>query len=39
MTEPLAIHDYTPGGLEAAREFVKRATRFGRFWELRYKAV
>jgi hypothetical protein len=24
MTEPLAIHDYTPGGLEAAREFVKR---------------
>jgi hypothetical protein len=24
MTEPLAIHDYTPGGLEAAREFLKR---------------
>jgi hypothetical protein len=24
MAEPLAIHDFTPGGLEAAREFVKR---------------
>jgi len=24
MTTPLAIHDYTPGGLEAAREFLKR---------------
>ena len=24
MTEPLATHDYTPGGLEAALEFVKR---------------
>jgi hypothetical protein len=24
MAEPLATHDYTPGGLEAAREFVKR---------------
>src|SRR5580700_2540591 len=24
MTEPLAIHDYTPGGLEAAGQFVKR---------------
>jgi hypothetical protein len=24
MTEPLAIHDYTAGGLEAAREFLKR---------------
>jgi hypothetical protein len=30
MTEPLATHDYAPGGLEAAREFLKR-TR----WELR----
>jgi hypothetical protein len=30
MTSPLAIHDYTTGGLEAAREFLKR-TR----WELR----
>ena len=24
MNTPLAIHDYTPGGLEAAREFLKR---------------
>ena len=24
MTEPLAIHDYTPGGLDAALEFLKR---------------
>jgi hypothetical protein len=24
MTAPLATHDYTPGGLDAAREFVKR---------------
>jgi len=24
MKTPLAIHDYTPGGLEAAREFLKR---------------
>lgn len=24
MTVPLAIHDYTPGGLDAAIEFVKR---------------
>ena len=24
MTTPLAIHDYTAGGLDAAREFLKR---------------
>ena|SRR5689334_962178 len=30
MTAPLATHEYTPGGLEAALEFLKR-TR----WELR----
>ena len=24
MSEPLAIHDYVPGQLDAAREFVKR---------------
>jgi hypothetical protein len=24
MADPLAIHDYTAGGLEAAREFLKR---------------
>jgi hypothetical protein len=30
MTAPLATHDYTPGGLDAALEFLKR-TR----WELR----
>ena len=24
MTTPLATHDYTPGGLDAAREFLKR---------------
>ena len=30
MTPPLATHDYTPGGLNAALEFLKR-TR----WELR----
>ena len=30
MTTPLAMHAYTPGGLEAALEFLKR-TR----WELR----
>jgi hypothetical protein len=24
MSEPLATHDYTPGGFEALREFVKR---------------
>ena len=30
MTAPLAVHDYAPGGLDAAREFLKR-TR----WELR----
>jgi hypothetical protein len=24
MSEPLATHDYTPGGLDAALEFVKR---------------
>jgi hypothetical protein len=39
MTEPLAIHDYTPGGLEAAREFVKRTRaelrmlRKARIWQ------
>ncbi|MCS6851136.1 MAG: hypothetical protein NZ700_08220 [Gemmataceae bacterium] len=27
MTPPKAIHDYQPGGLDAAREFIKR-TRF-----------
>jgi hypothetical protein len=30
MAEPLATHDYTPGGMDAALEFLKR-TR----WELR----
>jgi len=25
MTTPLAIHDYTPGGLDAARDFLKRS--------------
>jgi hypothetical protein len=30
MTAPLATHDFTPGGVDAAREFLKR-TR----WELR----
>jgi hypothetical protein len=30
MTAPVATHDYTPGGIEAALEFLKR-TR----WELR----
>jgi hypothetical protein len=30
MSAPLATHDYTPGGIEAALEFLKR-TR----WELR----
>lgn len=30
MSEPLAIHDFTPGAVEAALEFIKR-TR----WELR----
>jgi hypothetical protein len=30
MTEPLATHDYAPGGLPAALEFLKRAR-----WELR----
>jgi hypothetical protein len=30
MSDPLASHDYTPGGIEAALEFLKR-TR----WELR----
>jgi hypothetical protein len=30
MSSPLATHDFTPGGLDAAREFLKR-TR----WELR----
>lgn len=30
MTEPLAIHDYRPGELSAALEFLKRAR-----WELR----
>src|SRR5215510_12303146 len=30
MSAPLATHDYTPGGLDAALEFLKR-TR----WELR----
>lgn len=24
MSNPLATHDYTPGGLDAAREFLKR---------------
>jgi hypothetical protein len=24
MTPPLATHDYVPGGLDAAREFIKR---------------
>jgi hypothetical protein len=24
MADPLAIHEYAPGGLEAAREFLKR---------------
>src|ERR1700730_1784532 len=39
MTTPLATHDYTPGGLDAALAFVKRtraelrALRRGRIWK------
>jgi hypothetical protein len=45
MRVPLAIHDYSPGGLEAAREFVKRTRaelrelRWVRLWKDRFQIV
>jgi hypothetical protein len=45
MTTPLATHDYAPGGLHAAQEFVKQ-TRWGlrelwmvRVWADRYQII
>jgi hypothetical protein len=45
MSEPLATHDYTPGGLEAALEFLKRTRaelrtlRKVRVWKDRLQVV
>jgi hypothetical protein len=45
MAEPLATHDYTPGGLEAAQEFLKRTRaelrelRFVRLWKDRFQVI
>jgi hypothetical protein len=45
MSEPLASHDYTPSGLEAAREFLKRTRaemrelRFVRLWKDRFHVI
>jgi hypothetical protein len=45
MTAPLATHDYTPGGLEAAREFLKRTRselrqlRRVRLWRDRFHII
>jgi hypothetical protein len=45
MSDPLATHDYTPGGLAAALEFLKRtrwelrSLRFARVWKDRLRVV
>jgi hypothetical protein len=45
MSSPLAIHEYTPGGLEAALEFLKRTRwalrqlRWARAWKDRFEVV
>ena len=45
MSEPLAIHDYSPGGLEAAQEFLKRTRaelrelRKVRLWKDRFQVI
>jgi hypothetical protein len=45
MSDPLAIHDYTPGGLEAAQEFLKRTRaelrelRKVRLWKDRFQVI
>src|SRR5437660_5934125 len=45
MSTPLATHEYRPGGLEAAREFVKRtraelrALRKVRLWKDRFQII
>jgi hypothetical protein len=45
MIAPLATHDYTPGGLEAAREFIKRTRselrqlRRVRVWRDRFQII
>ncbi len=45
MSEPLAAHDYAPGGLEAAQEFLKRTRaelrelRFVRLWKDRLQVI
>ena len=45
MTTPLATHDYTPGGLDAAREFLKRTRaelrelRKVRLWKDRLRVI
>ena len=45
MTTPLATHDYSPGGLDAAREFLKRTRaelrelRKVRLWKDRLRVI
>ncbi len=45
MSDPLATHDYTPGGLAAALEFLKRtrwelrSLRYARVWKDRLRVV
>lgn len=45
MSEPLATHDYVPGGLEAALEFLKRTRaelrelRHVRLWKDRFRVI
>ena len=45
MSNPLATHDYTPGGLDAAREFLKRTRaelrelRKVRLWKDRLRVI
>jgi hypothetical protein len=45
MSVPLATHDYTPGGLEAAQEFIKRTRselrqlRRVRLWRDRFHII
>ena len=45
MTEPLAVHEFTPGGLALALEFLKRtrwellSLRFARVWKDRLQII
>ena len=45
MSDPLAIHDYTPGAIDAALEFLKRtrgelrSLRKARVWKDRFQVI